>query len=88
VFPPRSPASFAILHCQFLRGRRAVRGRTGRGRAAATGSAFQDNGGRTCRFLRQTAMKGSQTPEDTVKLRKGSTGWVPAGDPAGGGFAG
>ena len=50
----------------------------GSGWAASTGSAFQDSGGRTCRFVRQSATKGDQTTDDTVKLCKGATGWVPA----------
>jgi len=50
----------------------------GTGWAASTGAAFQDSGGRTCRFVHQSATKGDQTTEDTVKLCKGSTGWVPA----------
>ena len=50
----------------------------GSGWAAATGSPYRDSGGRSCRFVRQVAAKGDKTTEDTVKLCKGGTGWVPA----------
>jgi osmotically inducible lipoprotein OsmB len=50
----------------------------GSGWAASTGAAFQDSGGRTCRFVRESVTKGDQAAEDTVKLCKGPTGWVPA----------
>ena len=50
----------------------------GSGWAAATGAAFQDSGARTCRFVRESATKGDKTSEDTMKLCKGPTGWVPA----------
>jgi len=50
----------------------------GSGWAESTGTSFQDSSGRSCRFVRQSATKGGQTAEDTVKLCKGPTGWVPA----------
>jgi osmotically inducible lipoprotein OsmB len=50
----------------------------GSGWAAATGATFQDSGGRSCRFVRESATKDDQTTQDTVKLCKGPTGWVPA----------
>ena len=56
-----------------------VQSRTaGSGWAESTGTSFQDSGGRSCRFVRQSATKGGQTMEDTVKLCKGPAGWVPA----------
>ena len=50
----------------------------GSGWAASTGGPFKDSSGRTCRFVREVVTKKGQTTEDTVKLCKGSTGWVPA----------
>ena len=50
----------------------------GSGWAESTGTSFQDSSARSCRFVRQSAAKGGQTMEDTVKLCKGPTGWVPA----------
>ena len=48
------------------------------GWASPSGSAFQDTGGRSCRFVHEQATLGDHTAEDTVKLCNGSTGWVRA----------
>jgi osmotically inducible lipoprotein OsmB len=50
----------------------------GSGWAASTGAPYRDTAGRSCRYVRQVATKDGKTTEDTVKLCKGSTGWVPA----------
>lgn len=50
----------------------------GSGWAAATGAAYRDSSGRSCRFVRESATNGGHTTQDTVKLCKGSAGWVPA----------
>jgi osmotically inducible lipoprotein OsmB len=50
----------------------------GSGWAASSGAPFQDSSGRTCRFVHEVATIGDKSQEDTVKLCKGSTGWVPA----------
>lgn len=48
------------------------------GTATPRGGFFTDSGGRSCRFVYETMIKNSQQTNDTVKLCKGSSGWVPA----------
>lgn len=48
------------------------------GWASPSGAPFQDSGGRTCRFVHESATRGDQTTADTVKLCNGPTGWVSA----------
>jgi len=48
------------------------------GTATPRGSFFTDSGGRTCRFVYQTMIKSGEQTSDTVRLCKGSSGWVPA----------
>jgi osmotically inducible lipoprotein OsmB len=48
------------------------------GYATATGPLFTDSTGRTCRYVRETAIANGKTTEDTVKLCRGPSGWVAA----------
>src|SRR5579871_1065198 len=46
------------------------------GTATPRGGFFTDSGGRTCRYVYETMIKNQQQTDDTVKLCKGSSGWV------------
>ena len=46
------------------------------GTATPKGGYFTDSSGRTCRYVYQTMVKNGQQLNDTVKLCKGSSGWV------------
>jgi len=48
------------------------------GTATATGSLFTDSSGRTCRYVRETAVANGKMTEDTVRLCRGPSGWVAA----------
>ena len=48
------------------------------GTATATGSLFTDSSGRTCRYVKETAIVKKRATTDTVELCKGSKGWVAA----------
>jgi osmotically inducible lipoprotein OsmB len=48
------------------------------GTASPRGGFFTDSGGRTCRYVYETVIKNQQQTDDTVKLCKGSSGWVAA----------
>ena len=48
------------------------------GTATPRGGFFTDSGGRTCRYVYETMIKNQQQTDDTVKLCKGSSGWVSA----------
>ncbi len=46
------------------------------GTATAVGALFTDSTGKTCRFIRETAVQNGKMTEDTVKLCKSPQGWV------------
>lgn len=46
------------------------------GTASPRGGFVTDSSGRTCRYVYETTIKNSQQTDDTVKLCKGSSGWV------------
>jgi hypothetical protein len=46
------------------------------GTATAQGALFTDSTGKTCRFIRETAVQNGKMTEDTVKLCKSPQGWV------------
>jgi len=46
------------------------------GTATPKGSFFTDSSGRTCRWVYETVIQNSQQTDDTVRLCKGSSGWV------------
>lgn len=48
------------------------------GWASPVGGAYKDAGGRSCRFVWQSASHGSDSASETVKLCNGPGGWVPA----------
>jgi osmotically inducible lipoprotein OsmB len=48
------------------------------GYATPDGSFFTDASGRTCRYVKETAIVKKRATTDTVKLCKGSKGWVTA----------
>jgi surface antigen len=48
------------------------------GYATAKGALFTDASGRTCRYVEETMVQNNQKTTDTVKLCKGSNGWVAA----------
>jgi len=43
------------------------------------GALFTDSSGRTCRYIRETAVQNAKMTEDTVRLCKGPNGWVAGG---------
>ncbi|HEX4572984.1 MAG TPA: hypothetical protein VH184_21310 [Dongiaceae bacterium] len=47
------------------------------------GALFTDSSGRTCRYIRETAVQNEKMTEDTVRLCKGPNGWVSGGTSAG-----
>ena len=49
------------------------------GTATAVGALFTDSSGRTCRYIRETAVQNAKMTEDTVRLCKGPNGWVAGG---------
>ncbi len=49
---------------------------TASGYAQAQGSLFTDASGRTCRYVKEVAVKNGQQTSDTVRLCKGPSGWV------------
>ena len=46
------------------------------GTATPKGGFFTDSGGRSCRYVYETMIKNGTQTTDTVKLCKGSSGWV------------
>ena len=48
------------------------------GTASPRGGFFTDSNGRTCRYVYETMIKNQQQTDDTVKLCKGSSGWIAA----------
>jgi surface antigen len=48
------------------------------GTATAAGALFTDSSGRTCRYIRETAVANGKMTQDTVKLCRGPSGWVAA----------
>jgi hypothetical protein len=53
------------------------------GTATAVGALFTDSSGRTCRYIRETAVQNEKMTEDTVRLCKGPNGWVAGESSAG-----
>jgi hypothetical protein len=51
---------------------------TAAGFASPVGAPFQETSGRTCRFVQQSATRGSDSVGDAVKICKSAAGWVPA----------
>ena len=48
------------------------------GWALPIGAPYRDSAGRTCRFVQQSATRGSDSATDTTKICNGPGGWVPA----------
>jgi surface antigen len=46
------------------------------GTATAQGALFTDSTGKTCRYIRETAVQNGKMTEDTVKLCKSPQGWM------------
>jgi osmotically inducible lipoprotein OsmB len=46
------------------------------GTATPKGALFTDSSGRTCRYVYETVIQNGTQANDTVKLCKGSSGWV------------
>jgi osmotically inducible lipoprotein OsmB len=46
------------------------------GTATPKGAFFTDSSGRTCRYVYETVIQNGTQRDDTVKLCKGSNGWV------------
>ncbi len=51
---------------------------TAAGDASAIGAPFKDSAGRACRFVQETAKRGSDSVSDAVKICNSPAGWVPA----------
>ena len=51
---------------------------TAGGDASAIGAPYKDSAGRACRFVQETAKRGSDTVKDAVKICNSPAGWVPA----------
>ena len=48
------------------------------GDAWAIGAPYKDSAGRACRFVQETAKRGSDSAADVVKICDSPAGWVPA----------
>ncbi len=51
---------------------------TAAGDASAIGAPYKDSAGRACRFVQETAKRGSDAVTDAVKICNSPAGWVPA----------
>ncbi len=48
------------------------------GDASAIGATYKDTAGRSCRFVQETAKRGSDSVSDAVKICNSPAGWVPS----------